>query len=45
MMDKEHRKILLTGANGLLGQKTTEIFARESEHELVLTDSYEKPKN
>lgn len=41
-MDKEHRKILLTGANGLLGQKTTEIFARESEHELVLTDLAEK---
>jgi len=37
-MDKEHRKILLTGANGLLGQKTTEVFARETEHELVLTD-------
>ena len=37
-MDKEHRKILLTGANGLLGQKTTEVFARETEHELILTD-------
>ncbi len=37
-MDKEHRKILLTGANGLLGQKTAEIFARETEHELILTD-------
>jgi dTDP-4-dehydrorhamnose reductase len=37
-MDKENRKILLTGANGLLGQKTTEVFARETEHELVLTD-------
>ena len=34
----ESKKILLTGANGLLGQKTTEIFARESEHELLLTD-------
>jgi dTDP-4-dehydrorhamnose reductase len=37
-MDKEHRKILLTGANGLLGQKTAEVFARETEHELILTD-------
>jgi dTDP-4-dehydrorhamnose reductase len=35
---EETKKILLTGANGLLGQKTTEIFARESEHELLLTD-------
>lgn len=31
-------KILITGANGLLGQKTTQIFAAESEHELILTD-------
>lgn len=38
----EPKKILLTGANGLLGQKTTEIFARESEHELHLTDIQEK---
>jgi dTDP-4-dehydrorhamnose reductase len=37
-MDKENRKILLTGANGLLGQKTTEVFARETEYELILTD-------
>ncbi len=37
-MDKEHRKILLTGANGLLGQKAAEVFARETEHELVLAD-------
>ncbi len=36
------KKILLTGANGLLGQKTTEIFARESEHELLITDIQEK---
>jgi dTDP-4-dehydrorhamnose reductase len=41
-MDREHRKILLTGANGLLGQKTTEVFARETEHELILTDLAEK---
>ncbi len=38
----ETKKILLTGANGLLGQKTTEIFARESEHELLLTDIQDK---
>jgi dTDP-4-dehydrorhamnose reductase len=31
-------KILITGANGLLGQKTAQIFARESSHKLVLTD-------
>jgi dTDP-4-dehydrorhamnose reductase len=34
----ELNKILLTGANGLLGQKTTEVFARESDHELLLSD-------
>lgn len=38
----EPKKILLTGANGLLGQKTTEIFARESEHELFLSDIQQK---
>jgi len=38
----ETKKILLTGANGLLGQKTTEIFARESEHELFLSDIQQK---
>jgi dTDP-4-dehydrorhamnose reductase len=32
------KKILLTGANGLLGQKTAEIFSRETDHELLLTD-------
>jgi dTDP-4-dehydrorhamnose reductase len=31
-------KILLTGANGLLGQKTAQIFAAETTHELILTD-------
>jgi len=34
----EQKKILLTGANGLLGQKITEVFARETEYELVVTD-------
>jgi dTDP-4-dehydrorhamnose reductase len=38
----ENKKILLTGANGLLGQKTTEVFARETEHELLLTDIQQK---
>jgi dTDP-4-dehydrorhamnose reductase len=32
------KRILVTGANGLLGQKITDIFSRESDHELVLTD-------
>lgn len=32
------KKILLTGANGLLGQKVTEVFSRETDHELLLTD-------
>ena len=36
------KKILITGANGLLGQKVTEMFANETEHLLVLTDLAEK---
>lgn len=35
------KKILVTGANGLLGQKTTEIFRNESAHELILTDLHD----
>lgn len=35
------KKILLTGANGLLGQKTTELFRHESTHHLILTDLHE----
>lgn len=35
---EQRKRILVTGANGLLGQKITNIFSRESEHELVLTD-------
>ncbi len=35
-------KILITGANGLLGQKTTQMFAAETTHELILTDIQEK---
>src|SRR4030095_4186769 len=38
----EPKKILITGANGLLGQKVTEIFQREGQHELVLTDLHDK---
>ncbi len=34
----EKKKILVTGANGLLGQKVTEIFNHESSHQLILTD-------
>ncbi len=37
----EHKKILITGANGLLGQKITEIIAHESSHTLILTDLHE----
>lgn len=35
------KKILVTGANGLLGKKVIEIFQRESEHEIIPT-SYTK---
>jgi dTDP-4-dehydrorhamnose reductase len=35
---EQHKRILLTGANGLLGQKVIEVFARESEHEMLVTD-------
>jgi dTDP-4-dehydrorhamnose reductase len=41
-MSDEQKKILLTGANGLLGQKTAEVFARETDHELLLCDLAEK---
>jgi len=37
-MNDLQKKILLTGANGLLGQKTAEVFARETDHELLLAD-------
>jgi len=39
------KKILITGANGLLGQKVTEMFANETEHELILTDLAEKSED
>jgi len=35
------KKILVTGANGLLGQKVTELFRHETAHELLLTDLQE----
>src|SRR4030095_7412959 len=38
----EPKKILVTGANGLLGQKVTEIFKHESDHVLTLTDLHDK---
>jgi dTDP-4-dehydrorhamnose reductase len=38
----EPKKILVTGANGLLGQKVTEIFKHESPHILLLTDLQDK---
>ena len=37
----EPKKILVTGANGLLGQKATELFRHESQHELILTDLHD----
>jgi dTDP-4-dehydrorhamnose reductase len=37
----KQRKILITGANGLLGQKTAELASRETEYEIVLTDIHE----
>jgi len=36
---------MITGANGLLGQKVTEIFAHESEHTLLLTDIHANAEN
>jgi dTDP-4-dehydrorhamnose reductase len=39
------KKILVTGANGLLGQKIADIFRRESEHELTLSDLQEKAED
>lgn len=42
---ENNKKILLTGANGLLGQKVIETFARETEHTLFLTDLQEKAYN
>jgi dTDP-4-dehydrorhamnose reductase len=36
-------RILITGANGLLGQKVTETFVRETDHELICTDIMPNP--
>jgi dTDP-4-dehydrorhamnose reductase len=33
-----NKKILITGANGLLGQKVYELFRNETSHKLILTD-------
>lgn len=38
----EIKTILVTGANGLLGQKIAEIFSHESPHRLVLTDIHDR---
>jgi dTDP-4-dehydrorhamnose reductase len=43
----ESKTILVTGANGLLGQKVTELFKHETAHRLILTDlkeNAEEPK-
>ncbi len=37
----ETKKILITGANGLLGQKTGEMFKNETAHKIILTDIQE----
>jgi dTDP-4-dehydrorhamnose reductase len=34
----EQKKILLAGANGLVGQRTAELFSHETEHVLLLSD-------
>ena len=39
------KKILVTGANGLLGQKIADIFKREGEHELILSDIQERAED
>jgi dTDP-4-dehydrorhamnose reductase len=39
------KKILVTGANGLLGQKITDIFKRESTNELILTDLQDRAED
>jgi len=36
-------RILVTGVNGLLGQKVAEIFSRESDHELICSDIMGEP--
>ncbi len=36
-MTKKKMKILLTGANGLLGQKLVELIIKKGEHELIAT--------
>lgn len=41
----EPKNIMITGANGLLGQKVTHIFKQESEHRLFLTDLHDKSEN
>jgi dTDP-4-dehydrorhamnose reductase len=38
----ESKRILITGANGLLGQKAAEMFASETGHQIILTDLSEK---
>ncbi|MCI0449552.1 MAG: dTDP-4-dehydrorhamnose reductase [Chlorobi bacterium] len=42
---KEPKKIFLTGANGLLGQKVIEVFRNESEHKLILSDLHDKAED
>jgi dTDP-4-dehydrorhamnose reductase len=44
-MNNDIKKILITGANGLLGQKVTEMFANETAHKVVLTDISEKAED
>ncbi len=37
------KRILITGANGLLGQKLAELFSRETGYELLLTSKHPDP--
>ena len=39
------QRILITGANGLLGQKAAGMFANETGHQLILTDLAEKAED
>ena len=42
-MKREPRRILVTGSNGLLGQKVAELFSQSPSYSLHLTSSQEEP--
>jgi dTDP-4-dehydrorhamnose reductase len=37
------KRVIITGSNGLLGQSLVSVFTRESDHELILTSTEDKP--